>query len=157
MKSSRVLFVAAGIISLLAARVNAGERRCDACGCQADCKKICRLVPGTKEVVQTCYDCLCEDFCVPGPSRNCGRQCEEVSLPPYEGSGSDGNESTSCWIAWYKWLPGCARLRTRHVLLKYEIVKEVPTREWKVEYLCCECAATCGADRDALPSPPENH
>ena len=42
---------------------------CAHCGCHSNCCKVCRLVCETKKVTKPEYDCECEDFCVPGPSK----------------------------------------------------------------------------------------
>jgi hypothetical protein len=98
-------------------------------------------VPSTEEKKKTCYECKCEDFCVPGPSLWCGRKCESI---PYGESDSCGCADGGCCLTWNLWKPrGCAQLRTRKVLVAHEVKKEVPSYKWEVEYLCDECRQCC--------------
>lgn len=116
-----VLIVLAGHIS----SSQAGRHYCDHCGCQQHCKKVCRLICGTKKEVKPVYCCESEDFCVPGPSVKCGVQCQCNRL------------GIKCCHAAYK--PSCAEVRTKKVLVKKEIEKEVPAYKWVVEEVCCHC------------------
>lgn len=103
----------------------AGHQFCNRCGCQQHCKKVCRLVCGTKKEVKTEYSCECEDFCVPGRSEKCGVKCECNRL------------GIKCCHANLK--PVCAQVRTKRVLVKKEVEKEVPDYKWVVEEVCCGC------------------
>jgi len=39
-----------------------------------------------------------------------------------------------------EWEPGCAAgMRTVNKLIKYEVIRKVPTYTWKVEYCCDGC------------------
>jgi hypothetical protein len=128
-----VLIVLAGHVS----KTQAGHHYCRHCGCQQHCKKVCRLICGTKKEVKPVYCCECEDFCVPGPSVRCGVQCECNRL------------GIKCCHAVYK--PTCAEVRTKKVLVKKEIEKEVPAYKWVVEEVCCQCGQ---AVQEGEPSPP---
>ncbi len=113
---------------------------CDQCGCEAQCGKVCRLVCEEKTIEVKCFKCECKDFCVPGRScRDC-KQCKEVC-----------NEECCCdpakKVAWYKWLPNCATLRTKKVLMVKTVKVKVPSFKWVVEDLCGGCEAVAeGAD-----------
>jgi hypothetical protein len=115
--------LSASALLLLAAWVEAAQM-CDHCGCQRNCKKICRLVCGKKKETKTVYMCECEDFCVPGHSKKCGVKIE---------CDCDGRHRTIIWQ------PTCARVRTRKKLVKDEVSKEVPDYKWVVEEYCCVC------------------
>lgn len=102
--------------------------RCERCGCDSSCQKVCRLVCEMKETTKVTYCCKCEDFCVPGPSVRCKPDC-------------NCGQCESCQK--YNWQPTCADVRTKKVLDKKveKVVK--PTYRWVVEYLCptcCKCA-----------------
>ena len=95
------------------------------CGCSCECQKICRLVCETKEVTKVTYRCKCEDFCVPGPSQRCQNDCNC-------GHCDSCNQVT--------WIPTCAEVKTRKVLVKTEEKTKKPSYRWVVEYLCPQCA-----------------
>jgi hypothetical protein len=123
---------------------SAENRACSHCGCTTHCRAVCRCVPSTEEKKETCFECKCEDFCVPGPSIFCGRKCEAMPLPESE-CGCPQN----CCISWNVWKPRCAQVRTKRVLVVHEVKKEVPSHKWEVEYLCDECRQCCA---DAVPA-----
>lgn len=106
---------------------------CHHCGCHDNLQKTCRLVCEEKEIKEPKYSVKCEDFCVPGPSKRCGKECE-----------CDCNSwfgHTCKWI----WEPTtCAAVHTRKVLVKEEVKKKVPSYKWVVEYQCGGCGH-CGA------------
>lgn len=109
------------IAVLLACTVPAAaSQRCSRCGCCEGVHKYCRLVCEEKEVKRTCYSSVAEDFCVPDRSIPCGEAC-------------DGCEHFTIWQ------PTCARVRTRHKLVKREIVTRRPSWKWVVEDLCGNC------------------
>src|SRR5690606_31438164 len=119
----------------------AETRACSQCGVETCCRAVCRCVPSTEEKKKTCYECKCEDFCVPGPSVWCGRKCESI---PYGDEESCGCANGGCTLIWNLWKPcGCAQVRTRKVLVAHEVKKEVPSYKWEVEYLCDECRGCC--------------
>lgn len=99
----------------------AGGPCCQRCGCQDSCRKVCRLVCEMKETVKTTYSCVCDDVCVPGPSKNCVSDCDRCSQPTQ--------------------VPTCARVKTRKLLVKHEEKVQRPTYRWVVEYVCDGCAA----------------
>lgn len=118
--------------------LSAKDCECANCGVTACCRAYCRCVPSTEEKKETCFECKCEDFCVPGPSIFCGRKSEAISLPENE-CGCAGK----CCISWNIWKPRCAQVRTKKVLVVHEVKKEVPSHKWEVEYLCDECRHCC--------------
>jgi len=111
--------------------VRAGDC-CAHCGCHSNCCKVCRLVCETKKVSKPEYDCECEDFCVPGPSK-CTIECDEC-----------GNKKKI-------YTPSCASIHTRRKLVKKEVTKEVKSYKWVVEDLCGNCAQRCAAVDAATP------
>jgi hypothetical protein len=128
------LIALAGLVS----DSQAGHHFCNHCGCQQHCKKVCRLICGTKTEVKPVYCCECEDFCVPGPSVRCGVKCECNRL------------GIKCCHATYK--PTCAEVRTKKVLVKKEVEKEVPAYKWVVEEVCCQCGQPMQAGGQAAPA-----
>lgn len=109
----------------LAAAAWSGES-CRQCGCGA-CKKVCRLVCETRQETIWCYDCKCEDFCVPGPSCLLGTRCVPDPCNPCR------THREFCWK------PSCGPLRERMVLYKVPQVVERPSYRCVVECICCEC------------------
>ncbi|HUY34694.1 MAG TPA: hypothetical protein VMV69_18255 [Pirellulales bacterium] len=123
------IVLAMGLVAW-ASDVQAGRRHCDHCGCRQECKKVCRLVHGTKKETKTEYGCECEDFCVPGRSRKCGVKCD-----------CDAHGHKYRHIVWQ---PTCAEVRTRKKLVKKDISKEVPDDRWVVEEICRGCGRCLG-------------
>jgi hypothetical protein len=120
------------------------DNKCDVCGCHANCNKICRLIKGTKKVSKTCYDCKCEDFCIPGPSKLCG-VCWVNEKDPCTGC-------VKC-VRKENWQPSdCAQVRTKHMLVKREVSKEVPAYKWEVQKVCRACACKCMAEDRQVPA-----
>ena len=101
---------------------------CPSCGC-SNIKKVCRLVPDVKKTTTFCYDCKCEDFCIPGPSKCCGWKCVPNACP-CTGSHKEPNEGKPCF---------CGKVRTRKVLVKIPVTKETKVWTCKVERVCCGC------------------
>ena len=126
-----VLLLGGLCLSCLGAAGASEPDHCGRCGCQAQVKKVCRLVCETKKVTEIQYDCKCEDFCTPGRSKHCGLEweCDENSL---------GGKSLH-----HVWLPRCGQVRTRTVLTKHEVIKQVPSTRCVVEYVCQGC---CGPE-----------
>ncbi len=112
-----------------------GCERCDFCGCHCQCEKTCKLIVGTKIVPKVTYCAECEDICIPGPSRPCGKTCD-----------CDVNPCTGC-VEHHKtinWIPNpCGCIRTKAKLVKIETPKKVPTYKWVVVRVCGNCAK-CG-------------
>ncbi len=98
---------------------------CDHCGCCDQVRKVCRVVCVMEEVKTVAYDCVCEDFCIPGPSHRCG--CREICT--------------------------CGEVRTRRKLVKHEVVKKVPKYRCVVEHLCPNCRQAPTAAPFATPTP----
>lgn len=115
----------------------AGDSACPECGC-GNRRVTCRLVCKDKEIKETRWKCECEDFCVPGPSHPCGEDCE-----------CDPTKKSGFWCI-KLWQPGCAKVRTRKVLVKDEVKRTVPSHEWVVEELCEGCG--CCLDQRAAPA-----
>jgi hypothetical protein len=117
--------------------VSASHPKCDRCGCESHCQRICRLESSEKEVTTTQWGVACEEFCIPGPSlpicKNCETICDEtadekspVSLPKR--------------LRWTQWGPGAhACVKSRAKLMKRTVTKKVPCYKWVTEDLCDGC------------------
>jgi len=102
------------------------EGCCSHCGCCCQCQKVCRMVCEMKETKKTCYTCKCEDFCVPGPSKQCATNC---------GCGKCKEcREAAC-------IPTVAYIKTKKVPVKHEEIVKKPTYKFVVEYVCPKCAA----------------
>jgi hypothetical protein len=130
------LVVAAAAIVLSASSAQAGHF-CHHCGCERNCKKVCRLECGTKKETKTEYAAECEDFCVPGHSKKCGVKIE------CDGQGHHHRKVI--------WQPTCAKVHTRKKLVKKEVTKEVPDYKWVVEEYCCVCGQCMKVEANAKP------
>jgi len=103
---------------------------CSQCGChqvRKVCVPVCEMV---KEVTFE-YKCVCEDFCVPGPSKCVGYRCE---------TDCDG-----CAHRVKVMQPTCGCVHTRHVLVKVPVTKEKCVTKWVVKTICCGCNNACGS------------
>src|SRR5262245_24476696 len=148
---------------------DSSDCKCNRCGCQAHCQKVCRVVCEMKEVKVTCYCCKEEDICIPGHSRKCGEICEPnpccLARPAdCDCNCDDGNcahrvldklfHENPCLIHETVWQPGCAaKMRSVNKLIKYGVSKKVPTYKWVTEYCCDHCRADIPAT-DKAPPPP---
>ena len=112
---------------------------CSHCGCN-HCKLVTRNVCEMKKETVWCYECKCEDFCVPGPSQLCGTRC----VP----NDCDCSRSHREFI----WKPGCGTPRTRTILVKVPKVVEKPVYKCVVERVCTQCGQ-CTATTDSAPVP----
>jgi hypothetical protein len=125
MKSPTVcLFI---VLCTLAARTEAGDPCCTQCGCPQPAQKTCRLVCDVTLVPKVEYACICEDFCLSGPSQQCGQVCTADCATPC---------SKHCRSIWK---PSCAEVRTRNKLVKRIVLVEKPVYRWVVEDACCQC------------------
>lgn len=113
-----------------------GEHCCARCGCASKCTKVCRLVCEEKEISVTCWGCKDEDFCIGKPSCPDCDHCETACQPDCK----DGVCSAPTKFVWTNWIPGsCARMFTKHKLMKKTVKKKVPSFKWVVEDLCKPC------------------
>ena len=120
--------------------VHAGHHFCKQCGCEAECRKVCRLKCEEKKVEVVCWGCKEEDFCVGRPSRPGCEHCESVCQD--ESDDSEGVCTCATPFVWTEWIPGCgAKMFTRQKLMKKTVTKKVPTYKWVVEDLCADCEA----------------
>lgn len=157
-------FLTAAVIASLtlasAAAARAGDVRCAHCGVCGAGDKVCRLVCEEKKVDVVCWGCLCEDFCLPGPSEpGCQHSttvCDECDKPRVPGAPQVDPKR----FVWREWFPGCARIFTRKKLYKKVETVTVPSYRWVVEELCphcqtcCEVAAVDASAEASLPTPP---
>lgn len=113
--------------SAVIAQAGEGDNKCDRCGVESCClKRVCRAVPVEIETKETCYDCKCEDFCVPGPSIKCDTRWHQ--------------DDCGCWVE-NTWKPTCAEVRTRSLLVRKEVTRKKQGFKWEAQRLCpaCEC------------------
>jgi len=101
---------------------------CPSCGCHK-LKKVCKPVCVVKKETKVTYDCVCEDFCVPGPSK-CVGYCKT-------------KDCRGCVHCKPMMQPTCAAVRTRSKLIKHTEEIEKPTIQWVVQTVCCGCGCVC--------------
>jgi len=145
MKKLTILFGLALFALMAWQSVDAGGHDCcEKCGHECKPKRVCHVIVEMKKVPKVCYTCECEDFCVPGPSKRCGRAPKPEETPCGELCVQD---------RWHwNWLPGCASIHTKSKIVKKTTQVEVPTHKWVVEYLCPDCQSKCETEKPA-PTP----
>jgi hypothetical protein len=133
----------------------AGDCGCaDAAGCcdAACCGKRCELQIGTKKVKVTCFDCECEDICLPGPSRKLCTHSENVCSECGSDCGCTCGHKGGPKFVWSEWCPSkCGKITNVKKLVKREVEKEVPDYKWVVVDCCCD---PCGAPTNAPAAAP---
>lgn len=111
------------------------ETQCIGCGHQCCCEKVCRLEKEEKKISVACWGSKCEHFCLPGPSCQCCRHCEEVCT-----ECEFKISSASRTLSWYHWIPGCPEgIATKKKLMRKTVTKTVPSFKWVVVDLCPNC------------------
>jgi hypothetical protein len=132
-------FRASVLVCAAAVPIFAGDSCCTGCGCR-HVREIC--VPVREIVRETTYEycCVCEDICVPGPSKCVGTRCEP--------------DCAGCPRCVNVMQPTCGGIYTRHVLLKKPVVKEKCVTKWVVKKVCCGCDRECGSCTCATGAPP---
>lgn len=131
---------------------------CQHCGCEAPCRKVCRLVREEAKVEVTCWGCKVEDFCLPGPSKPGCKHHDVVCGSCGEGHDPKAPISQPKKFVWTEWIPGCATVHTRSRLMKRTVTQTIPSYKWVVEDLCNECESKLPpvpveADADVPPPP----
>jgi hypothetical protein len=135
----------------------AGEICCVLCGCHDSCQKVCRLVCEEKKVDVICWGVKCEDFCLPGPSRPCCKQCDMVCDECSKKAKEDDPQPTPHRFVWRDWIPSpYATIHTKRKLMQRIDTKTVPSYKWVVEDLCkkCESKAKSAAVAPGIAVPP---
>jgi hypothetical protein len=95
------------------------------CWSRPACGKVCKLVCDETTLTATCYDCVCDQICVPGPSQQGCKHCATMHC------GESG--CAKCEFCWYDWVScGCAMPRTVKVLKKYQTERKVCSYHWEV-------------------------
>ena len=122
---SRTLLFVSLLISSLPAVVEANEN-CSQCCC-TQCRKVCRVVCEMKKETVFCYECECEDFCIPGRSCITGVKCVPNVCNPCETHRE------------YCWQPHCGPIKQRKILHKVAKTIEKPVYRCVVERVCCQC------------------
>ena len=125
----RILPLVLLLAAAFASDVQAGGGCCPGCGCH-NLKKVCKPVGDVKKETKFVYSCVCEDFCVPGPSRIVGHTCRK--------------DCQGCEHCCPVRQPTCAAVRTRTKLIKTAVEVEKPTIKWVVQTVCCQCGTVCG-------------
>jgi hypothetical protein len=157
-------------LGLVAATAQAGDcgcaaaadccQSCDPC-CNQCCGKRCELQIGKKKVKVTCFDCECEDICLPGPSRKLCTHRENVCSECGSDCGCSCSRHGKADFVWSEWCPTkCAKVTNIKKLVKREVEKEVPDYKWVVVDCCAEACAEAtdkveaGSGEDKPPMPP---
>jgi len=129
--------------------VKAGGHGCAKCGC-SECESCCKLVCDIKKVKTTKYRCECEDFCVPHEG------CHDRVAPQTCDCDNNCNDSWFSGICKLfshdKSTAGCADVKTKKKLVKYEETKEVPVYKWVTETRCPHCGH-CTQCESPAPAP----
>ncbi len=100
------------------------DGHCDHCGSCQQIRRVPVPKPVTIEKTKVCWEVKHEDVILPGPSCLCGKH--------------HGRDDCGCF--WYQlWKPTCAKVITKTVPVKREMIREVPGFEWTVEERCCHC------------------
>jgi hypothetical protein len=117
-----------------------GGECCARCGCKDSCEKVCRLVCEEKKVDVICWGMKCEDFCVPGPSKPCCKECDLV-CDDCEKKHKEGDPvAKPKRFVWRDWIPSThANIYTKMKLMQRIDTKKVPSYKWVVEDLCKKC------------------
>jgi hypothetical protein len=136
----RNLLPAIVVAAALASRAEAENGCCAHCGCQAECRKVCRLVCEEKKVEVFCWGCKCEEFCVPCRSKPGCQHCETV-CDDCETCAPGLPQSEPKRFVWLDWFPGGAKIYTRTKLMRKSESVTVPSYKWVVEDMCHECTA----------------
>ena len=100
---------------------------CNQCGCGQCVKKVCRIICEPKKETKWVYCCVCEDFCLPGPSKKCGERC----VP--DCTDCDGVRKEIIWK------PSCGPIRTKKKLVKMPVTIEKPGYKCIVVCICNGC------------------
>ena len=119
------------ILSVAMLGIFASAASADDCGCESACGngKICKLQRTTKKIKVTCWGSETVDKCIPCPSTKQCSHCESVCKPK---CGSCCKDRQFCKFSWTDWCPGSAKKITVKKLVKYVVVKEVPSYKWVV-------------------------
>jgi hypothetical protein len=129
---------------LLTAATAFADDCCNRCGCESQCRRVCRLVCDTATVSKNCYGCKCEQFCVGEKQCRGDHHCEQVCM----GGGQCGEQRPDCSLEWFEYEPLCATLHSRKQLIKYTVEKKVPSYKWVVETLCDDCCQMAHSDQE---------
>lgn len=136
--------------------------KCNHCGCQSHCQKICHVICEMKDVKVVCYGCKEQDICIPGHSTKCGEVCEPnpCCLAHPDDCEACQNRSHGFLDGLCRepecehrtlWEPACSgKIRSVNKLIKYEATKKVPTYKWVVEYCCDKCAADVNREQQNI-------
>ena len=116
-----------------------------------DCRKktICTLVKTTKQVKVICYGYKCEDICIPGRAKKgctLGGGCRDCAA---RGKSCSCDQKPVCNFRWTEWTATSAKSKTRKVLVKYVVVKEIPSYKWVIVK-----PQPAGGESDVPPPPP---
>jgi hypothetical protein len=117
----------------------AGDGHCAHCGASGRCRKVCRLVVEDKSVSITCWGCICEDLCLPGPSKPGCEHCKMLCHTCEACRDGSPVRAEPKRFVWTNWIPGSAKVHTKTKLMKKTVTQKVPVHRWIVEDLCSQC------------------
>jgi len=156
----RLACAVASLFLAMSVSAQAKECKCDHCGHEASCQRVCRLVSEERKVSTTCWGYQCDEFCVPGPSKAGCKHCETVCD---ECKDQDSKvHARPQRLVWSDWNPACFANRfTKAKLMKKTESKKVKSYKWVVEEVCATCVSRCAKidspDGDAvIPPLPRN-
>jgi hypothetical protein len=116
---------------------------------QCSKKAICTLVKTTKKVEVVCYGCKCEDICIPGRAKKgCthGGGCRDCAA---RGKSCSCDQKPICKFRWTEWTATTSKSKTRKKLVKYIVVREIPSYRWVIVK-----PEAAGGNSDVPPPPP---
>ena len=147
---SRKLLAMMGMLLFAPMPTTAQHLRCDHCGCQAECRRICRVESTEKEISTTHWGIACEEFCIPGPTLPMCKHCETVCDDAKDDKAPFSRPKR---LQWTQWGPGNhAWTKNRAKLMKRIVTKKVPCFKWVTEDLCAECQEALAAKAPQEPS-----
>jgi len=136
-----------------------GELCCALCGRNDSRQKVCRLVCEEKKVNVICWGVKCEDFCLPGPSKPCCKECDLVCDDCGKKHKEGDPVATPHRFVWRDWIPSMhGQIYTKKKLMQRIDTKKVPSYKWVVEDLCAQCESKAKSASvepgTQIPAPP---
>jgi len=153
---------------------NCGAPSCCAdCGCNQHCRKVtCQIICDYEEVEIKCWDCKCEDFCLPIPvlgsclngcgKSGCDPSCKNGSCGAGgcdvgcgSGCGSSCGAKGHCGNGQCHPAVTCGHPRTKKKLMLRTVTVKKPVYKCVTKYLCGGCAveAETVAPEASVPAP----
>jgi hypothetical protein len=123
-------FVVVAAIGLVPMPVFAGGLGCAKCGCQENLCRVCRPIYTTKYIEITCWDSVCEDFCIPPRSRCTKDRPADYNVLDDFLSGKNSTTETCKDV----------KIRSSNKLVRKTYFQPVQKVVWVVEYYCRNCS-----------------